>query len=105
MQIIGLGLKHTSAPLPLRARLKFSEDQIPASLAFLSCGNLPSPLAEMVILSINNITKIYSVSSSLSLNAMDAFFQKFAAWWHFSGTRWQVDEITPGWMKSPEPGR
>lgn len=73
MHIIALGLNHTSAPIQLRERLNFNEDQIRASLARLTCGKVSSPLSEMVILSTCNRIEIYSASSVLSFDELEAF--------------------------------
>jgi len=63
MRILSIGLSHASAPVRLRERVAFGEDQIRAALARLSCGHLSGSLAEMVILSTCNRTEIYAVSS------------------------------------------
>jgi len=76
MHIIALGINHTTAPVQLRERLAYSEDQIRASLARLSCGRVPSPLAEMVILSTCNRIEIYSASNDLSFDALEVFLSE-----------------------------
>ena len=73
MHILALGLNHTSAPVQLRERLNFSEDQIRASLARLTCGNISSPLSEMIILSTCNRIEIYAASSHLAFSELEAF--------------------------------
>lgn len=73
MHILALGLNHTSAPVQLRERLNFSEDQIRASLARLTCGHLASPLSEMVILSTCNRIEIYAASNHLAFAELEAF--------------------------------
>ena len=76
MHIIALGLNHTTAPVQLRERLAYSEDQIRASLARLSCGRVPSPFAEMVILSTCNRIEIYCASNELSFDALEVFLSE-----------------------------
>jgi len=76
MHIIALGLNHTTAPVQLRERLAFSEDQVRASLARLSCGKVTSPLAEMVILSTCNRIEIYSASNELSFDTLEVFLSE-----------------------------
>ena len=51
MHILSIGINHTSAPINLRERIIFGEEQIRASLSRLSCGHLSGNMAEMVILS------------------------------------------------------
>ena len=79
MHIITLGLNHSSAPVHLRERLNFSEDQIRASLARLTCGNVSLPLAELVILSTCNRIEIYSASNSLSFKELELFLSETRA--------------------------
>jgi glutamyl-tRNA reductase len=73
MHILALGLNHTSAPVQLRERLNFSEDQIRASLARLTCGHIVTPLSEMVILSTCNRIEIYAASNHLAFAELEAF--------------------------------
>lgn len=76
MHIIALGLNHTTTSIQLRERLAYSEDQIRASLARLSCGRVPSPLSEMVILSTCNRIEIYSTSNDLSFDTLEVFLSE-----------------------------
>lgn len=76
MHIVALGLNHTTAPVQLRERFAYSEDQIRASLARLSCGRVPSPLAEMVILSTCNRIEIFSASNELSFDTLEVFLSE-----------------------------
>ena len=76
MHIIALGLNHTIAPIQLRERLAYSEDQIRTSLARLSCGAMSSPLSEMVILSTCNRIEIYSTAKELSFAELKAFLSE-----------------------------
>src|SRR5688572_2126178 len=76
MHIISIGVSHTSAPVALRERLAFSEEQIRASLSRLSCGHLPSNLAEMVLLSTCNRTAIYAFSSQCHFSDLEIFLSE-----------------------------
>jgi glutamyl-tRNA reductase len=73
MHIFSIGLSHISAPVDLRERLAFSEEQIRASLSRLSCGHLASNLAEMIILSTCNRIEIYAVSSQIKYSELEIF--------------------------------
>lgn len=73
MHIISLGLNHTSAPVHLRERLAFDEEQIRASLARLFCGHLQTSLAELIILSTCNRIEIYAASNQLAYTELEAF--------------------------------
>lgn len=76
MHIISIGLNHTSAPIQLRERLTFTEDQIRASLSRLSCGHLSDNIAEMVILSTCNRTEIYAVSNQEIIPELEIFLSE-----------------------------
>lgn len=73
MHIISLGLNHTSAPIHLRERLAFSEEQISASLSRLSCGHITLSLSELVILSTCNRIEMYAASNTLAFAELEAF--------------------------------
>ena len=73
MHIISLGINHTSAPVHLRERLAFNEEQIRASLARLFCGHLQTSLAELIILSTCNRIEIYAASNQLAYAELEAF--------------------------------
>ncbi len=73
MHIISLGLNHTSAPVHLRERLAFDEEQIQASLSQLTCGHIPSPLTEVIIISTCNRIEIYAASNKLAFAELEAF--------------------------------
>jgi len=73
MHIISIGLNHTSAPVHLRERLAFNEEQIRAALARLFCGHLHSSLAELIIISTCNRTEIYAASNQLAHADLEAF--------------------------------
>lgn len=76
MHIASIGLNHTSAPVHLRERLAFSEEQIRASLSRLSCGHLSGDLAEMVILSTCNRIEIYAVSNQIKFSDLEIFLSE-----------------------------
>src|SRR5512133_27534 len=73
MHILSIGLNHTTASVPLRERLAFSEEQIRTSLARLSCGHIPSALTELVVLSTCNRIEIYAVSNQLAFAELETF--------------------------------
>jgi glutamyl-tRNA reductase len=73
MHIISLGLNHTSAPVHLRERLAFDEEQIRISLSRLGCGHLIPSLAELVIISTCNRIEIYAASNKLAFAELEAF--------------------------------
>src|ERR1044071_3573566 len=73
MHILSLGLNHTSAPIQLRERLAFDEEQIRASLARLTCGQITSSFAELIILSTCNRIEIYAASNQLAFAELEAF--------------------------------
>ena len=72
MHILSLGLNHTSAPVHLRERLAFNEDQIRAALSRLFCGQTQSPLAELIIISTCNRIEIYAASNQLAYPELEA---------------------------------
>ena len=76
MHILSLGLSHTSAPVHLRERLIFSEEQIRASLSRLSCGHISGDMVEMVILSTCNRVEIYAVSSEEIFTELEIFLSE-----------------------------
>lgn len=76
MHILSIGLSHTSAPVNLRERVNFSEEQIRASLSRLGCGHLSGNIAEMVILSTCNRIEIYAVSSQEVFTELETFLSE-----------------------------
>lgn len=76
MHIITLGLNHASAPVQLRERLNFNEDQIRTALSRIACGKVATSLSEMVILSTCNRIEIYSASSAPSFDELEAFLSE-----------------------------
>lgn len=73
MHILSLGLNHTTAPVQLRERLAFSEEQIRASLSRLACGHIDSSLTELIVLSTCNRIEIYAASNQLRFDDLEAF--------------------------------
>jgi len=75
MHILSIGLNHTTAPIELRERLAFSEDQVRAALARMDCGHvdITSKMEEMVVLSTCNRIEIYAASSHKSFTGLEAF--------------------------------
>jgi glutamyl-tRNA reductase len=73
MHILSLGLNHTSAPVHLRERLAFNEDQLRASLSRLFCGHITTSLAELIILSTCNRIEMYAASNQLTYTELEAF--------------------------------
>lgn len=73
MHIISIGLNHTCAPVHLRERLAFNEEQIRASLARLFCGHLPSSLVELIIISTCNRIELYAASNQLAFAELADF--------------------------------
>ncbi|MGZ9166078.1 MAG: glutamyl-tRNA reductase, partial [Anaerolineales bacterium] len=73
MHILSLGLNHTSAPVHLRERLAFNEEQIRASLARYFCGHIKTSLAEFIIISTCNRIELYAASNQLAYPELEAF--------------------------------
>jgi glutamyl-tRNA reductase len=73
MHILALGLNHTSAPVHLRERLAFGEEQIRASLSRLTCGQIASSLTELIVVSTCNRIEIYAASNQLAFADLEAF--------------------------------
>ncbi len=76
MHIFAIGLNHNSAPLHLRERLAFAEEQIRPSLSRLACGHLSGNIAEMVILSTCNRVEIYAVSNQEIFPELEIFLSE-----------------------------
>jgi glutamyl-tRNA reductase len=73
MHILSLGLNHTSAPVHLRERLAFNEDQIRASFSRYICGHIKTSLAELIIISTCNRIELYAASNQLAYAELEAF--------------------------------
>ena len=76
MHIFSVGLSHTSAPVELRERLAFSEEQICASLSRPNCGHLSGNATEMVVLSTCNRIEIYAASNQDTFTELEAFLSE-----------------------------
>lgn len=76
MHILSIGLNHISAPLHLRERINFDEEQVRAALARLSCGHVSDNLAEMVILSTCNRIELYAVSNQENFTELETFLSE-----------------------------
>ena len=73
MYIISIGLNHTSAPVQLRERLAFTEEQIRYALSRFSCGHIESSLNEIIIVSTCNRVELYAASDHLAYADLEAF--------------------------------
>ncbi len=73
-----IGLNHTTAPVHLRERLAYNEEQIRFSLSRLACGHLASSLAELIILSTCNRTELYAVSSDAGFADLEMFLSEIS---------------------------
>lgn len=71
MQLLTLGLNHTTAPLAIREQLAFPSDRIAEALTSLR-GRFQGTLHETAILSTCNRTEIYCAGARTSANASDA---------------------------------
>ncbi len=76
MHILSIGLSHTSAPVHLRERINFDEEQTRAALAHFSCGHLSSNMTEMIILSTCNRIEIYAISSQDIFSELEIFLSE-----------------------------
>lgn len=75
MHIHCLGLNHTTAPISIREKLSFNDDQTRAALARLGCGGMHA-IAELIILSTCNRIELYAISSQYSSSALQSFFSE-----------------------------
>jgi glutamyl-tRNA reductase len=73
MHILSIGLNHSTAPVHLRERIVFNEEQVRAGLSRLSCDHVSRAEAEMVILSTCNRIEIYAASSRKSFAELEVF--------------------------------
>ncbi len=76
MHILSLGLNHTTAPVHLRERLAFDEEQVRVSLSRLSCGQAASSLTELIIVSTCNRIEIYAASNQSAFAELEAFLSE-----------------------------
>ena len=79
MHIISLGLNHTSAPVHLRERLVFDEEQIRAALSRYFCGHIKTSIAELIIISTCNRIEIYAASNQPASAELEAFLSEARA--------------------------
>ena len=79
MHILCLGINHTSAPLRLRERAAFSEEQVLTACARLVESPLYAGEFEMVLLSTCNRIEIYAAAASLSFAELEAFLSNARA--------------------------
>lgn len=76
MHILCIGINHTSAPVSLRERLAFSEENLRAALARLSCGGECQSLSELIILSTCNRVELYAASADDSFADLERFLSE-----------------------------
>lgn len=72
MNILVIGLNHTTAPLDLRERLALTEDNIRALFANPRRGS-DCPVSEALILSTCNRTELYAVSSDAGFDVLENY--------------------------------
>lgn len=72
MHILAIGLNHTTAPLVLRERLAFSEEEIRAFLAHLTGGEEHPDITEGVVLSTCNRIEVYAASAHADFERLEA---------------------------------
>jgi len=72
MNILVIGLNHTTAPLDLRERLALTEDNIRALFANPRRGS-DCPVSEALILSTCNRTELYAVSSDAGFDGLENY--------------------------------
>ncbi|MFT3894305.1 MAG: glutamyl-tRNA reductase [Anaerolineales bacterium] len=73
MNILCIGLNHTTAPLAVREKLALGEDVVRIALARIACGHVTSPFTELVLLSTCNRIELYAVSNTLALAELETF--------------------------------
>jgi glutamyl-tRNA reductase len=73
MHIFSLGLNHLTAPVALRERLAFDEEQIRSSLSHYFSAQRKTSLAELVILSTCGRVEVYAASNQLAYAELEAF--------------------------------
>jgi glutamyl-tRNA reductase len=75
MHILSIGLNHTTAPVHLRERLAFSNEQARAALSRQSRDHVVETqgIAEMLIISTCNRTEIYAASKRKTFGELEAF--------------------------------
>lgn len=75
MHILSIGINHNTAPVHLRERLAFSEEQVRAALARQShaFGSESRSITEILIISTCNRIEIYAASTRKTFAALEAF--------------------------------
>ena len=73
MHIISIGLNHTAAPVHLRERLAFNDEQIRYALSRFSCGPHESTLNELVIVSTCNRVELYAAADHMAYVDLETF--------------------------------
>jgi glutamyl-tRNA reductase len=73
MHIYSLGLNHTTTSVSLRERLALGDDAVRAALA-----RVPSPMAELLIISTCNRTELYAVSNDEIFDCMETFLSQIS---------------------------
>jgi len=73
MHILCLGINHTTAPVHLRERITFTEDQVRAALSRISCGHTQNTGVEMALISTCNRVEIYATSNHVSFAELETF--------------------------------
>ncbi|MFZ5858005.1 MAG: glutamyl-tRNA reductase [Chloroflexota bacterium] len=76
MQIITLGINHTTASVQLREQLALGEEEIRATFSSLAMATATSAFAELIILSTCNRTELYAVSSHLTFAVLEIFLSE-----------------------------
>lgn len=72
--LLALGVSHKTAPIEVREKLAFSQDNIPKALKALAQG---LALEEIALLSTCNRTEFYCMTSSMDV----LYMKKILAWW------------------------
>jgi len=73
MRIHCIGINHATAPLALRERLTFSEENLRAALARLTCGGGMGELSELIILSTCNRIELYAAAPRAAVSGLENF--------------------------------
>ncbi|MBI3170911.1 MAG: glutamyl-tRNA reductase [Chloroflexi bacterium] len=76
MNILSIGLNHTTAPINLREKLSLEEEVVSTALSRLSCGQLDKAISELVIISTCNRVELYAASNQLTFTDLEAFLSE-----------------------------
>ena len=74
MQIIAVGLNHKKAPLEIREKMAFSDEQVPSAISSLRQGG---DIAEAVIISTCNRVELYVAGDNLQVSSIENFIANF----------------------------